>query len=135
MTLPLPVWTALICMPALQDQLRCLAVKQGPLLVGTQFWAKQALTSVLSNLQAASMRVLLHSPNSNSDKPEIGALMVVCHTCHRPCPFDCFGKGVCAEQSAGIVLAIEGTCRSKQYETTCTSIVSMCICFHVKVAY
>ena len=69
-------------MPAVQDRLRCLAVKQGPLLVGTRYWAKQALTSVLSHLQAANMRLLLQQPNSNSDKPEVGALMVVCPIRH-----------------------------------------------------
>ncbi|KAL3159165.1 hypothetical protein ABBQ32_011153 [Trebouxia sp. C0010 RCD-2024] len=60
------------------DELRRLAVKQGPLLVGTRYWAKQALTSVLSHLQAASMRLLVHAGNADNgwDKPETGALMV-----------------------------------------------------------
>ena len=72
-------------MPGLQDQLRCLAVKQGPLVVGTRYWAKQALTSVLSHLQAANMRLLLQQPSNSYDKPEAGALMVVCTICHHHC--------------------------------------------------
>ena len=74
---------------ALQDQLRCLAVKQGPLLVGTRYWARQALTSVLSHLQAADMKLLLQQPNNSADKPETGALMVVCHNCYHESLLNC----------------------------------------------
>ena len=66
--------------PGLQDQLRCLAVKQGSLMVGTRYWAKQALTNVLSHTQAVSMKLLLQQPELSYDKPETGALMVVCFT-------------------------------------------------------
>ena len=64
--------------PGLQDKLRCLAVKQGYLMVGTRYWAKQALTSVLSHIQAASMKLLLRQPDTSYNKPETGALLVVC---------------------------------------------------------
>ena len=70
-------------MRCVQDELRRLAVKEGPLLVGTRYWAKQALTSVLSHLQAASMRLLLQNADHGWDKPESGALMVVCHMRHQ----------------------------------------------------
>lgn len=46
-------------------------------MVGTRYWAKQALTSVLSHLQANSMRQVLLQPAATQDKPEVGALMVV----------------------------------------------------------
>ena len=84
---------------------------QGPLLVGTRYWAKQALTSVLSHLQAANMRLLLQQPNSNSDKPEIGALMVVCCTCHHPCPFHFFE--FVQTKVLPLSLASEGTYQSR----------------------
>lgn len=61
----------------LQDQLRRLAVKQGSLMVGTRYWAKQALTAVLSHLQASSMKQILQHPQATQNMPEVGALMVV----------------------------------------------------------
>ncbi len=67
----------------MQDRLRRLAVKQGSLMVGTRYWAKQALISVLSHLQANSMKQMLLQPEATRDKPEIGALMVVsCTSSH-----------------------------------------------------
>jgi len=61
----------------LQDQLRRLAVKQGSLMIGTRYWAKQALTAVLSHLQADSMKQILQHPQATQNMPETGALMVV----------------------------------------------------------
>ena len=61
----------------LQDQLRRLAVKEGPLAVGTRYWARQALTSVLSHLQAIHMKQILADPEAAYSQPEVGALMVV----------------------------------------------------------
>ncbi len=61
----------------LQDQLRRLAVKQGSLMIGTRYWAKQALTAVLSHLQANSMKQILQHPQATQNMPETGALMVV----------------------------------------------------------
>ena len=46
-------------------------------MVGTRYWAKQALTSVLSSLLAKSMQHLLLHPETARDSPETGALMVV----------------------------------------------------------
>lgn len=46
-------------------------------MVGTRYWARQALTSVLSSLLARKMRQLLQHPETARDKPELGALMVV----------------------------------------------------------
>lgn len=47
-------------------------------MVGMRYWAKQALTSVLSHTQALNMKLLLQQPESSYGKPETGALMVVC---------------------------------------------------------
>ena len=66
----------------LQDHLRRLAVQQGSLMVGTQYWAKQALTAVLSHLQANSMKQILHDPAATYRTPELGALMVVSCVVH-----------------------------------------------------
>lgn len=65
-----------------QDILRELAVNEGPLMVGTCYWAKQALTSVLSSILARSMQQLLQHPEVARDKPEMGALLVVNNLCH-----------------------------------------------------
>ena len=61
----------------LQDHLRKLAVKEGPLAGGTRYWARQALTSVLSHLQAIHMKQILANPEAAYMQPEVGALMVV----------------------------------------------------------
>ncbi|DBA89655.1 TPA: hypothetical protein ACH3X2_004547 [Trebouxia sp. C0005] len=78
------------CIAALQqlghdalDQLRRLAVKQGSLMVGTRYWAKQALTAVLSHLQANSMKRILQQPQDTQKMPEVGALLVA--QAHYPC--------------------------------------------------
>lgn len=71
------MWESLCALP--QDVLRDLAVKEGHLMVGTRYWAKQALTSVLSSLLAKSMQHLLLHPETAQDSPETGALMVVSH--------------------------------------------------------
>ena len=51
-------------------------------MVGTRYWAKQALTSVLSSLLANNMQQLLQQPEEAQDKPEMGALLVVNSLCH-----------------------------------------------------
>ena len=74
---PLPSALQVLRYCCLQDQLRRLAVKQGSLMIGTRYWAKQALTGVLSHLQANSMRQILQHPQATQNMPEAGALMVV----------------------------------------------------------
>ncbi len=46
-------------------------------MIGTRYWAKQALTAVLSHLQADSMKQILQHPQATQNMPETGALMVV----------------------------------------------------------
>lgn len=66
----------------LQDELRRLAVKPGCLAVGTRYWAKQALSRVMSSILTTDMQILLSHQEDVRDLPERGALLVVMHCCH-----------------------------------------------------
>lgn len=91
------------CAALQQDILRKLAVQEGPLMVGTRYWGKQALTSVLSSLLAKRMHQLLQHPETAHDRPELGALLVVSGPHHVPC---CMPRYVGYHMLPGIKVAV-----------------------------